>query len=98
MENIRKSGMYFEIRSYDDRGGIGGTYESSEKALETINQACAGAKKVGYDPSKARWLIVCVVIVKEYESNGNFVREERSRFVAERVTYSASESAFVFAN
>lgn len=95
-KKMKRTSEYFEIKSQDDMYGLGGSFESAEKALEEINRAYEYAKTRGFDNKGEKWVIVCNQGIKEFDEKGSFLKEERTRFVVENVEYSFYENAFVF--
>lgn len=95
---MKKAREIYEVRSLNDNHGlfIWNGASSAEKALEEINKAYEYAKSRGYDNKRDKWVIVCNQLVREFDENGVFLKEECTRFVVERVEYSENENAFVF--
>jgi hypothetical protein len=90
---------FYEVRMRNDMYGLSisqSDSESAEKALEAINSAYEYAKTRGYDNKDEKYIIVCNQIVKEFDEEGNFLKEEHSRFVIENVEYSDYVNSFVF--
>ena len=93
---MKRTSEFFEIKDRNDVYGLAGTFESAEKALEEINRSYEYAKTHGFDNRNKKWIIVCNQVVKEFDNNGLFLKEERARFVVENVEYSDYDNAFVF--
>lgn len=87
---------YFEIRDVCGRYGLCGTYESEEKALAEINRSYEYAKTQGFDNKNEKYIIICNQVVREFGANGEFLKEEITRFVIQSVEYSDYDKAFVF--
>jgi hypothetical protein len=86
---------WFEIRSTDDLHGLCGTYETAEMALEEINNSHERAKAKGYD-DRNDWLVVCVEVKREFNDKGQFLGEEKRRFVYEHAEYSTYDERYNF--
>ncbi len=96
---MKRTNEFYEVRTRDDMYGLSllpSESESEEKALEAINRSYEYAKTRGYDNKDNKWIIVCNQIIKEFDEEGNFLKEEHSRFVIANVEYSTYENAFVF--
>lgn len=90
---------FYEVRSPNDSYGLelrGNETTSEEKALEGINRLYLSALARGYDNSHRKWIIVCNLVKKHIDDNGNFLKEETTRFITEQVEFSHYENAFVF--
>lgn len=85
----------YEIKSPDDNYGLVGSFETVAEALFHINRSYQHAKSLGYDNSYEKWVIVCVERVKEFNSKGEFVKEEITRFVSDYVEYSFYNDAYL---
>jgi hypothetical protein len=99
MATMKRTHEFYEVRSLDDMYGLSlrnEDSESEEKALEAINRAYEYAKTRGFDNREIKWIIVCNRSVKEFDENGSFLKDERTRFVIAQVEYSHYENAFVF--
>ena len=87
---------YYEIKSPCDRYGLGGTFESEEKALEEINYTYRRALERGYDNRNEKWVIVCVQTTIIRNDKNEFLKEETIRFVTQTAEFSEYENAYVF--
>ena len=97
---MKRTAEYYDVRSIDDTHGLHITIADSvseEKALEAINRAYDNAKAKGFDNKDEKWIIVCNRVVKEFDGNGAFLKEDRCRFVVATAQYSTYENAYVLA-
>jgi hypothetical protein len=93
---MERRSEWFEIKSYNDQYGLCGVYNSAEEALEGINRSYEYAKTRGFDNKGEKWIIVCNRVVKSFDADGTFLKEERTRFTTNSVEYSDYDNAFVF--
>lgn len=93
---MEKRREFFEIRNEEDTNGIFAVFENEDCALDEINRSYEYAKERGYDNRSEKWIIVCNQVIKTFDENGKFLKEETVRFVVAYAEYSTYENKYVF--
>ena len=93
---MKKTNRYYEIKSKNFTYGLIGQFNSEEEALAEINLSYERAKEQGYDNRHEKWSIVCVDWAREFNDDGDFLKEEITRFVVDHVEFSTYDEKFVF--
>ena len=94
---MKFTNTWYEIKNPNDSYGLSGRFERCEGALKHINDSYQRAKERGYDNTHEKWIIVGVENVKEFDKNGEFLKEETVRYACEFVQFSFSDGEFVCA-
>ena len=93
---MKRTSRFYEIKSRNFAYGLIGQFNSEEEALTEINASYERAKGQGFDNRHEKWSIVCVDWAREFNDNGEFLKEEITRFVVDFVEFSTYEEKFVF--
>lgn len=96
---MKRSGAYYEIKSYNGAFGLMGTFSTEADALAEINKSYNRALENGYDNRREKWAVVRVEWEKDTEDVCDeyiFLEEKTHRFVTNRAEFSEYDKKFVF--